>query len=260
MFRIARFCLAVLIAAGVASAADSPFAGTWKLNLAKSEFTGTTISIEQTAAGAMKYTAEGQSYTFNVDGKPYPGPFGSTAAWTQVNPTTWQAVWKMEGKGTVLSTDAIVVSADGRTLTITSKGTTPNGESFENVTEYRRAAGTAGLVGTWKSTKVQLSSPEIVKMSATDGGGLRWDLPAYKASVDLKFDGKDYTATGPTVPPGITLSLRQTESRSFELVQKFGGKIVYRGTYTVSPDGKTMTVFSTAEGTQEKVKAVYDRQ
>jgi len=35
---------------------------------------------------------------------------------------------------------------------------------------------------------------------------------------------------------------------------------VYRDTFSVSADGKTLTDIGMAEGTQEKTKAVYDRQ
>ena len=260
MARTTAVCLAILLAVGIAFAADSPFAGTWKLNPAKSEFTGTTVKLEQGPAGEMKMTAEGQSYTFRIDGKAYPTPWGATAAWTQVNPGSWEAVYRMADKGTHLGTDTLALSADGKTLTLTSRGTTPSGEKFENATVYARAAGTAGLVGTWRSTKVQFNSPEVMQIADSEGDGLKWTLPAYVATVDVNFDGKDYVLSGPTVPPGFTLAMRRIDARSFELTNKLGGKIVYRGTYALSADGKTLTVTSMAEGTQEKVKAVYDRQ
>jgi hypothetical protein len=260
MIRVARVLLLVLIAAAALLAADSPFAGTWKLNPAKSEFTGTTIAFEQAAGGGMKMTADGQSYTFKVDGKSYPAFMGTAAIWTQVNPTTWQAAYKKSDTGLALFTQVLVLSPDGKTLTSTYKGTKPSGETFEDATVFQRVSGTAGLAGTWKSAKVQISSPDTLQITAGKDDGLAFAIPAYKMTADVKFDGKDYAVSGPTIPAGSTMALRRIDARSIELIQKVDGKVVYRDTMTVSADGKTLTDVGAAEGTQEKIKAVYDRQ
>jgi hypothetical protein len=260
MIRVTRALLLVLVAAAAVLAADSPFAGTWKLNPAKSEFTGTTIAFEQAAGGGMKMTADGQSYTFKVDGKSYPAFMGSAATWTQVNPTTWQAAYTKPDTGLALSMQVLALSPDGKTLTSTSKGSKPSGEAFEDSTVYQRVAGTAGLAGTWKSAKVQISSPDTQQITAGKDDGLVFAMPAYQATADVKFDGKDYAVSGPTVPAGFTMALRRIDARSFEQILKVAGKVVYRGTMTVSADGKTLTDVGGAEGTQEKTKAVYDRQ
>lgn len=255
--QVATFGLFVL---ATVYAADSPFVGTWKLNPARSEFTGTTITLEPGGAGEMKATAEGQTYTFKMDGKDYPTPFGMTAAWTQVDPATWKTVYKMPNNGPVAATDTLTLSADGATLTSTSRGTMPNGESFENVVVYQRVSGSAGLVGKWKSSKVQLSSPETVEIAPYEGDGLTWKFPALKVTLGVKFDGTDHPVTGPTVPPGMTIALSRIDARSFNLTQKMNGRVIYRGTYSLSVDGKTLTAIFAAEGTQEKSTAVYERQ
>lgn len=250
--------LVLAVATIGAAAADSPFVGKWKLNLEKSQFTGTTMTFEPLPSGQMRTTAEGQSYDFRADGKEYPAFFGSTAAWKQLDANTWQATYTL--KGTVLSTDTIKVSPDGKMLTVSAKGTKPDGASFESTAEYQRLTGKAGLAGKWKSTKVAMSSPETMELAASKDDGINWQIPAYKISVDLRFDGKDYPVTGPTMPADFTIALTSMGTRSFEMVQKAGGKVVYRGTYTLSEDGKTLTAVFSPEGTNEKVTAVYDRQ
>ena len=62
--------------AAVLFASDPPYVGSWKLNPAKSNFGETTVTYEQAAGGQMKLTADGQSYTFQTDGKEYPTPWG----------------------------------------------------------------------------------------------------------------------------------------------------------------------------------------
>lgn len=248
----------VLAAVVVTTAADSPFVGKWKLNPEKSQFTGTTMTVEQLPSGEMRLTVEGQSYTFKADGKEYPAIFGSTAAWKQADPNTWEATYKT--KGAVLSTDTHKLSSDGKTLTVISKGTKPDGASFENTAVYERVSGSTGLAGKWKTAKVAISSPETMEFSAAKDGGLSWTVPAYKISTALTFDGKDHPVVGPTVPANFTIAATSKGDRAFELVQKMDGKVVYRGTYSLSADGKTLTASFTPEGTTEKVTAVYDRQ
>jgi hypothetical protein len=155
MYRVARFSLVVLAVAGIVYAADSPFAGTWKLNLARSEFAGTTMTFEQAGAGAMKLTAEGQAYTFTMDGKDSLTPFSYSAAWTQVDAVTWQTVYKLPGAGAVMSTDTTKLSADGKALTVTSRGTMPNGERFENVAVYQPPRYSRARPTGWRSRRMR---------------------------------------------------------------------------------------------------------
>jgi hypothetical protein len=96
--------------------------------------------------------------------------------------------------------------------------------------------------------------------SASAGDALSWTVPAYKITTVLAFDGKDHPVEGPTVPANFTIAATRKGARAFELVEKVNGKVVYRGAYRVSEDGKTLTASFTPEGTNEKVTAVYDRQ
>jgi hypothetical protein len=107
---------------------------------------------------------------------------------------------------------------------------------------------------------VQISSPDTMQIMAGKDDGLVFAMPAYAITADVKFDEKDYPVSGPTVPARFTMALRRIDARSIELIQKVGGKVVYRDMMTVSADGKTLTDVGMAEGTQEKIKAVYDRQ
>lgn len=108
-------CLASGIAASAQSdgAADLPYTGTWKLNLARSDFGETTVMYAQTASGEMKFTAMGQSYTFQMDGKDYPSLFGVTSAWKQIDGMTWEIAIKQDGK--LINTTTTTLSADGKT-------------------------------------------------------------------------------------------------------------------------------------------------
>jgi hypothetical protein len=249
--------LSVIFAAYV-SAAESPFAGSWKLNPAKSKFTGETVRYETAPAGMIRETASGISYTFKTDGKEYAGPFDRKVAWTQKSDRSWESVYKFNGKTLVTSTTQL--SPDAKTMTVNSKGTKPNGEAFAETVVYDRIAGTTGLLGTWKNKEVKISSPSELRLTQSGADGLKFEVVDYKVVCDAKFDGKDYPATGPTVPPNFTLSLRRTGPRSFEMTEKQAGKPWFLGTYAVSADGKTLTEVTRPIAVNEPITAVYDRQ
>ncbi len=55
-------------------AADPSYVGKWKLNTAKSQLTGDTVTISKVADGTMTFDGQGFKYSFKTDGKEYPTP------------------------------------------------------------------------------------------------------------------------------------------------------------------------------------------
>ena len=133
-----------------AQAAD-PASGTWELNLAKSKFSpgpppkSLTRTFEVTGAD-VKYTlkgidAEGKptlvQFTAKYDGKDYPvtgSPDFDAISLKRVDAVTTHATLKKGGK--VVQTSTRVVSKDGKTLTLTVKGTNAKGQAVNNVTVF----------------------------------------------------------------------------------------------------------------------------
>jgi hypothetical protein len=250
--------LAVLAAAVSLMAADLPWVGQWKINVAKSNYGEWTVTYAAAGPGEMQWTEDGKTTKFKMDGKDYPDLWGGTAAWKQLDASTWETVSKVKDK--VVSTEVSRLSADGKTLTVTSKGTRPSGKAFENEYVFARVSGGPGLPGKWKSSKVSYSAPSLIEMTAFEADGLTWRSVDSGTTSSAKFDGKDNPWKGPNVPDGFTVALKRTGPRSYDYVQKHDGKEVYKGTVTVSADGKTMTEVSTAVGTNEKTTSIYDRQ
>ncbi len=240
------------------AAAEPSYMGKWKFNPARSDLGQISVTYQQTAPGEMKFTVDNQSYTFKMDGKEYPAIFGTTAAWKQINDHTWETTNKL--KGEVTGIDTTTLSADGKTMTVESKGKRVDGASFDDVTVFQRASGGPGLAGKWLTKNVKSSSPEVMEFSPNGADGLTWTSPAEGAECKSKFDGKDYPVTGARVPPGFTAVLKKTGANSFEMTSKKDGKPVYVSTFTVSADGKTLTEDGGAVGIKEKYKAVFDRQ
>jgi hypothetical protein len=247
-----------LLVAKSDKADDLPYAGRWKLNVAKSDFGESTVTYAKAGSDEMQFTMAGQTYKFKVDGTDYPAIFGRTAAWKQIDPNTWETAIKQNG--TLLTTDTTKLAPDGKTLTVHSKGPKPTGGTFEQTTVYQRVSGDAGLEGKWKTKNIQSSAPTVLAFTPSGSDGLKVEVPDFKIAADLKFDGKDYPATGPGIPPGMTLAIKKTGPRSFDLVEKMNGKPIFELAFAVSADGQTLTETGGPVGVDEKIKAVYDRQ
>lgn len=256
--RVMGICVLAISAAGLLAAADNPFIGKWKLDASKSDFTGTTFKYEDAGGGKIRSSFGNESYTFTTDGKEHPGLFGRMISVKSIDSNTWERTVRYKGK--VISTETLKLSDDGKTMTETDKGTRPDGSSFEETDVYERQGEGTGFLGTWKTKQVQGGEEEITEVQANGEDGLTLLLPQVKARCAVKLDGKDYPASGPQVPPGLTLALTKTGDRSFDFVEKVKGKTVWKGTWSVSDDGQTLTTAGATEGTNEQTKSVYNKE
>lgn len=248
--------LILIFALTSAYAADAPYIGTWKANMAKSNLAGTTVTYEKLATGEWKATQDGVSYKFKMDGSDYPDNMGNTAAWKNVDSSAWQTVWKVNGR--VIGTDTLRVGVDGL-LTVTTKGTKPNGEPIDDTTIFQRVSGGPGIAGKWKTKTAQSNNPEVIQFIANGPGGLTWKNN-YGVTCDARVDGKDYPCTGPVTAQGWTIVFTKSGASGLAAIIKKDGKPFYLGSYMVSADGKTLTSNGHAAATKETTRMVWDRQ
>jgi len=236
--------------------ADSPFDGTWQLNATKSQLAGDTMSFDDAGGGTWKYTDSDQSYSFKPDGSSFTTPMGIERTFQKTGEGYTTTNKK---KGLLISTGTWKLSGDGNTLVVESKGTKPNGDTFDNMTTYVRTAPGTGLIGSWKSTKVKLSNPNSLTVQS-NGDEVTLAISAVKATCHAKWDGKDYPATGPTVPDGLTLAVSKSGPNSFKLVEKSKGKVIAIIHYHLAADGKSMTGKGTNGEGKEPFTNVYEKQ
>jgi len=156
MSRRAMLVLLVGILALTSSmSAQAPKAllGTWKLNVAKSKFSPgpapKSMTITYAAAGdglkisvdVVPATGASQHWEMsgNYDGKDNPvtgNPDADMISMKKIDDQHGESTFKKGGK--VMVTNARVLSADGKTLTITSKGTTADGKPRHDVQVFER--------------------------------------------------------------------------------------------------------------------------
>jgi hypothetical protein len=252
--------LALLAAsAGAASAADSPFAGTWKLNVGKSTLAGQTLSYTATASGFQYSNGSTVKFDFAVDGKDYQVIPGRTVSWTKSGDNSWDSVYK-DGKGTVVSKVHRVLSADGKTMTVVSTDYRADGTTSEETDVRARVSGGPGLAGKWKEVKVGRASDTQI-YSIPSAGHIKFEIPSQKTSVEGAANGSPLQVQGPSVPDGATMTFKAVTPTKLRWSYVVKGVVLAKGTDTVSSDGASLTSVSWAPGKEsEKTSEVYDKQ
>ncbi len=136
--------LAALFTAVMVCFAADVNMGTWNLNDAKSKISpgaGKNTTVAIAAVGdSVKVTVDGigsdgkpahNEWTGKFDGKDYPvtgDPVSDTRAYKPVNDHT-QALTEQKG-GKITNTGRVVVSADGKSRTVTASRTNPDGKKI----------------------------------------------------------------------------------------------------------------------------------
>jgi hypothetical protein len=132
-------------------AADT-FMGTWKLNESKSKLApGTpknTTVVYEAAGDSVKITVDGtdkdgkpahNEWTGKFDGKDYPvtgDPTADARSYKMVNEHTLTFDNKKDGKATL--TGRIVISADGKSRTVTTTGKDASGKKVKSMAVYEK--------------------------------------------------------------------------------------------------------------------------
>jgi hypothetical protein len=151
---LSALCIIVALTCGVAAQGD-PRVGTWELNLAKSTFNpgppprrqtlwykvegrGLTALVQGVDAAGTPINPDSGNLTIYFDGRDHPTPQAGydSSAWKRANSHEYVVHRKKAGKVVVTSTN--VVSKDGQTLTITTKGTDGDGRPIDNISVYDR--------------------------------------------------------------------------------------------------------------------------
>jgi len=255
------FLMALTVTAAFAAAqhhSDDPFVGKWKLSLEKSKLTGQTIRIEEVAANKFKFQEDEHSDEIFADGLDHLTHFGDTMAITKKSDYLWAIVYKRNGAVTMKTLWNL--SADGQSMTYTAEGTRPNGQHFKNQMVLKRVSGETSLAGKWEAVGVSLSSPAEIYIEPFAKDGHYIGFPDRKQTVRMKYDGKEYSESGPTVLDGSTSSGRRIDANTIETTEKLRGKVTEVAKATISADGKTQTIVVTEPGDPTPVVLVYERE
>ncbi len=144
--------MAVCLAAVAVSFASNPNMGTWKLDEAKSKIPAgapkNTTVVYEAAGDSIKVTVDGvdangkpthSEWTGKFDGKDYPltgDPNADTRSYKTINAHTTDLTNKKDGK--VTATAKIVISADGKSRTVTVSGSDATGKKVSYTGFYNK--------------------------------------------------------------------------------------------------------------------------
>lgn len=147
--------LGVILAAAALVAAQGvdPRVGTWNLNVAKSKYTpgpapkSQVLTIEAAGKGEkvrseiVNETGEKMvtEYTADFDGKPHPLTGSATADTVTIKRVDSHTTERVDSKGgKTVMTYHRVVSKDGKTMTVTTKGTDVKGQATSSVVVFEK--------------------------------------------------------------------------------------------------------------------------
>jgi len=142
--------LALCFFGAALSLADDPQMGTWKLNETKSKFSAEATKnhtvVYETVGENVKITADGtdkdgksthNEWTGKFDGKDYAvtgDPTSDMRSYSKVDDRTLKMTVKKDGK--VTATGRVIVSADGKSRTVTTSRTDAEGKKIKNMVVY----------------------------------------------------------------------------------------------------------------------------
>jgi hypothetical protein len=226
--------------------AQSPFDGTWKLDMSKTKFPKKpdVLLLQsgmyecKTCVPSVNVKADGQFQKLSGD------PYRDAVMVKVVDDKHVDFASQRGGKEVATTTRS--VSDDGNTMTVAWKysGNPSGGPVSGTDTMTRVSTGPAGshaISGSWREAKSDVATDDgLVFTFKSDGDSMSMSTPTGQ-SYTAKVDGTDAPYVG---DPGTTsLSLKRI-GNSIEETDKRDGKIISINKMTVAPDGKTMTIDS----------------
>jgi len=245
MRRIYLFAALGILLVPLLASAQSPFDGTWKVNMSKVDWPKKPdVYVLQngmyqckTCVPPIEIKADGEQQ--KVSGHPY---LDSMA----IKVISDHEVEETDMKnGKVVGTSKTMISPDGNTMTVDwtsvseANGATSNGKS-EATRVAKGPAGSSAVSGSWRMKSVaDISSNAITWTYKVDNDELTMTNPTGQ-SYTAKMDGPEAPMKG---DPGITtVSVKKLGKSTIEETDKREGKVIGVMKFTVEPDGKTANV------------------
>ena len=235
----------ILVFAPVVALAQSPFDGTWKINVSTAQMPKKPdvyllqdgMYHCQTCVPAVDIKADGQDQ--KVTGHPY----YDTVSVKVVDGRTIEETNKKGGK--TVATSKTTVSADGNTATFefsdssATDGAPVTGKG-ESVRVAKGPAGSHAVSGSWRTSKMEtVSDNGLLFTYKVDHNVLTMTSPTGQ-SYSAKLDGTEAPYKG---DPGTTsVSVKSVGKNVIEETDKRDGKAIAVSRTTVSANGKTLSI------------------
>ena len=250
-----------LVLAPMSLFAQNPFDGTWHTNMEQAKLSPKP-NVFSLKGGMYDCSSCNPQIHVKADGKDQSvtGQSYDTISVREVDSKTIEVKTKKNGKPVFEQTR--MVSDDGKTLTLKNTAYRPgNDQTVTAEVTFTRIgkapAGANGASGSWRVNKVKESENGVTTTYKTNGDELTMSTPSGE-TYTAKLDGKDYPYKGAFFAD--TVSLKRINDHTIEETDKRDGKVVDVSKMTVSPDGKTMKIVSTATLTKRTSTFVATKQ
>ncbi len=228
--------------------AQSRFDGTWEMKMDTIQFSNTPEEylldngVYHCLTCLPKVDVKADGTDQNVEGHAY---FDSFAV-RVVDAKSVEFTSKKAGKTTFVAVET--VSPDGKTMTEEFTNTIEAQTVTGKATFFRLSKGPTGshaLSGSWVMRSVNndsIGGPTSTYLVTKNE--LKWS-DSNSQSYDAKFDGKDSPVRGD--PSHTMVSVRRIGEDTIEQTEKQEGKVIRITRLTVSQDGKSMKIETTAQ-------------
>jgi hypothetical protein len=242
---IVGICAALFALAPAAVHAQSPFDGTWVIDVSKAQMPSKP-DVYVLQNGMYQCRSCVPPTNIKADGnfqKVTGDPYTDAMSVKVIDSHTVDEAFQKGGK--TVSTTRFTVSADGRTalLAFTDDSNPAGGPVTGSVTMTRLAPGPPGshaISGTWRESKVQNISQSALTFTVRTSGDSLSMTSGSGQSYTAKLGGPDAPYVG---DPGITsVSLKRLGPNAIEETDKRNGQVISVSQMTVSQDGRSMTI------------------
>jgi len=229
----------------VQTLAQSSFDGTWQLNLAESQ-SSSKPDVYLLQGGTYRCPTCDPSLEIPADGRDHKitgEPCYDTVSIKVVNDRTTEETDKRNGKA--VGTTRMTVSIDGNTATVEwTESCNAQGDVVAGKDIMARVAqaprGAHAISGSWRITnRLNRSENALVVTLKLEGSTFSFADPTGQGYA-AKLDGTETPITGDL--SNTLVSVKRKDENTVEETDKRDGKIVEVTRFTVSADGKTLTV------------------
>jgi len=258
-------CLASLAQSTPSSVVAKKLSGVWVENESKRKIgdRAAEMRFRKTADGGLEELRGPQA-------KPLAQPvkFGAKAYAIDgsVNTIEWQQIdsrhfeRKIFHENKLQNTRHIEISADGKMLTETIDANPTGGKKSTLTVMYgRTSGGPEGLAGIWKAHSVKSNPPPETRFELIGTDGLKAS-ESNGRTYTFHLDNMPVPVAGPTVIAGTMFAFRPVDDHTVEESDSREGVATGKATYSVSADGKTLTITSTPAGASEPSVSVFEKR
>lgn len=242
--------------------------GSWKEDQSKRKLGGSfaNLRFRQSANGGLEELrgpdVKPVVQPVKFDGKPYAvDESKDTIVWKQMDASHFERQIFQGGK--LISTRRIQISPDGKTLTQVTEQVLTNGKQGVQTAVFQRSSGgPQGLAGIWKPQSVKTNIAVTFRFERAGSNSLKFTNGTGQ-TYTLAFDNTPVTVEGPAVITGGMIAARIIDDHTVELTSSRQGAVSAKSIYSISNEGKVLTVTDTTigpEGNREPSVRIFEKQ